>query len=163
MKCTPKISNEAAQLLQNYYIKDRRDVKNNKTSSKKKNSIPVTVRQLEAIIRLSEAIAKMGLCTVVTQNHVIEAHRLFQVSTLSTAQSGSQYSIPTELIPQIKKIEEALKRRFPIGQKVAYSKVMEMMNSFNSNSKAIDFAILNLVKSDEFEYSEQRKMIIRKK
>ena len=45
----------------------------------KKQHIPITVRQLEAVIRLSESIAKMSLNDVVNIHHVTEAHRLFQV------------------------------------------------------------------------------------
>ena len=56
MNCTPKLSEESAKVLQNYYIEDRKKYNENKI--KKGNDIPVTVRQLEAIIRLSEAIAK---------------------------------------------------------------------------------------------------------
>ena len=41
--------------------------------------IPITVRQLEAIIRISEALAKMTLSNTVNVEHVREAHRLFQV------------------------------------------------------------------------------------
>jgi len=35
------------------------------------------VRQLEAIIRLSEAVAKMSLSEKVEEKHIEEAHRLF--------------------------------------------------------------------------------------
>ena len=43
------------------------------------SGIPITVRQLEAIIRISEALAKMTLSNVVKPDHVNEAHRLFKV------------------------------------------------------------------------------------
>lgn len=55
----------------------------------KKNSIPITVRQLEAVIRISESLAKMQLEPFATETHVDEALRLFQVSTLDAAMSGS--------------------------------------------------------------------------
>ena len=42
-----------------------------------KNTIPITVRQLEAVIRLSESIAKMKLQSDVTADDIGEAHRLF--------------------------------------------------------------------------------------
>jgi len=54
-----------------------------------KNTIPITVRQLEAVIRMSEALAKMQLQPFATESHVEEALRLFQVSTLDAAMSGS--------------------------------------------------------------------------
>lgn len=74
----------------------------------KKTSIPITVRsvlklmklthsldnfspcrQLEAIIRISESLAKMSLLPFALESHVDEALRLFQVSTMDAALSGS--------------------------------------------------------------------------
>lgn len=46
-------------------------------------------RQLEAIIRMSESLAKMRLAPFATESDVDEALRLFQVSTLDAAMSGS--------------------------------------------------------------------------
>ena len=56
-------------MLQNLYVTDRADSKDQRIG-KKTNGIPITVRQLEAIIRLSEAIAKIHLDTVVIAKHV---------------------------------------------------------------------------------------------
>lgn len=55
----------------------------------KRLSIPITVRQLEAVIRISEALAKMKFEPFATESHVNEALRLFQVSTLDAAMTGS--------------------------------------------------------------------------
>ena len=55
----------------------------------KRIAIPITVRQLEAIIRISEALAKMELQPFAVDRHVEESLRLFQVSTLDAAMSGS--------------------------------------------------------------------------
>ena len=46
-------------------------------------------RQLEAIIRISESLAKMKLKPFATETDVDEALRLFQVSTLDAALSGN--------------------------------------------------------------------------
>ena len=46
-------------------------------------------RQLEAIIRISESLAKMRLQAFATEADVEEALRLFQVSTLNAAMTGS--------------------------------------------------------------------------
>ena len=46
-------------------------------------------RQLEAIIRISESLAKMKLKPFATEADVDEALRLFQVSTLDAAMSGN--------------------------------------------------------------------------
>jgi DNA replication licensing factor MCM5 len=68
--------------LQSVYISDRQKSKDNKALTH--NTIPITVRQLEAVIRLSEALAKMKLKNEVTGDEVDEAHYLFQVSTMKT-------------------------------------------------------------------------------
>lgn len=51
-------------------------------------AIPVTVRQLEAVIRISEAIARMALQPVATQEHVAKAIQLFNFSTMEAVKSG---------------------------------------------------------------------------
>jgi len=164
MKCTPKLSQEAGELLKNFYIADRKTVNENK-KQKRKNTIPVTVRQLEAIIRLSEAIAKMSLSTIVTETHVKESHRLFQISTMSTASMGFNmtYDIPSDMAPMIVKIEEAIRRRLAIDSKISYSKLVEeMVVRFNSQ-KAIEYGIINMIKRDELVHLESRKILQRKK
>lgn len=45
-------------------------------------------RQLEAIIRIAESLAKMSLAPFALESHIDEALRLFQVSTLDAALSG---------------------------------------------------------------------------
>lgn len=42
--------------------------------------IPITVRQLEAIVRISEALAKQELSPTANKGHVQEAIRLFNVT-----------------------------------------------------------------------------------
>jgi DNA replication licensing factor MCM5 len=46
------------------------------------------VSQLEAIIRITESLAKFSLSSVATEHHVDEAIRLFRVSTFNATQSG---------------------------------------------------------------------------
>ena len=55
----------------------------------RRTAIPITVRQLEAIIRIAEALAKVSLSPFALASHVDEALRLFRVSTLDAAMSGS--------------------------------------------------------------------------
>ena len=111
------------------YVADRMNSKDQKIS-KKSTGIPITVRQLEAIIRLSEAIARIHLQVQVKVQHVEEAHRIFKVSTLNAASSGmSAKSIdsPVELMPMIRNVEEAIKRRVAIGTKISYPKLHQEM------------------------------------
>lgn len=163
MKSTPRLSPEAGELLKNFYVQDRKTVNENK-KQKKKNTIPVTVRQLEAIIRLSEAIAKMSLSNIVTEANVKEAHRLFQISTLKAASSGQTLSeISSDMAPIVIKVEEAIRRRLAIGSKVGYQKLVEeLILRFNSE-RPIEYAIITMIRRDELKYLEARKIIQRMK
>ncbi len=53
------------------------------------SAIPITVRQLEAIVRIAESLAKITLSNIATEQHVNEAIRLFKVSTFEAATSGA--------------------------------------------------------------------------
>ena len=163
MNCSPKLTEESVKVLQNYYIEDRKKYNENKT--KKGNYIPVTVRLLEAIIRLSEAIAKMSLINVVTRKDVDEAHRLFQISTMSVASSRTNrvLDISGEKMKDAIKIEEAIKRRLSIGQRIQYSKLVEELVTRFTTKKFVDCAIINLTKSYVLKFFDEKKILIRKK
>ena len=45
-------------------------------------------RQLEAITRIAESLAKLSLSPVATESHVEEAFRLFEVSTMKAVVMG---------------------------------------------------------------------------
>lgn len=164
MKVQPKLSEEACHRLQNLYVTDRAQSKDQRVN-KKTNGIPITVRQLEAIIRISEAIAKIHLEPMVTIRHVTEAHRLFQISTLNAAQSGmsssQQGETPYELKELTSKIEEAIKRRVAIGTKISYSKLQQEMSMRFDNQRAIDYAIIAMVRKGDFQHQEGRKILCR--
>ena len=60
-KISPRLSPIAADRLQAIYVEDREKAAKQRTLKQLKNSIPITVRQLEAIIRISESMARMKL------------------------------------------------------------------------------------------------------
>ncbi|TNJ26469.1 DNA replication licensing factor MCM5 [Giardia muris] len=80
--CFPRITQDAIAFLQAQYIQLRRDAA--KTSSQ----IPITVRQLEALVRISEALAKMRLQNQVAIEDVRRAFALFQQSTADAQAAG---------------------------------------------------------------------------
>ncbi|CAJ0759654.1 21439_t:CDS:2, partial [Entrophospora sp. SA101] len=88
LKCAPRLSDEAIEKLSNYFVTIRDDVKRLEQDSKTRSSIPITVRQLEAIIRISESLAKVTLSPCVSEEHVDEAMRLFKSSTVNALQVG---------------------------------------------------------------------------
>lgn len=92
----PVISQEAAQELVDNYVAMRalgQDVRAAETR------ITATTRQLESMIRLSEAHAKMRLSTTVTKDDVREAYRLIQ-SALKASATDSQGRIDMSLLTE---------------------------------------------------------------
>jgi len=53
LNCGPRLNGEAAKKLQNQYVLMRQSVAELERSSGKKGAVPITVRQLEAVIRIA--------------------------------------------------------------------------------------------------------------
>ncbi|KAM3285573.1 DNA replication licensing factor MCM6 [Capsicum chacoense] len=79
----PKLSAEARELLVDSYVALRRD----DTAPGSRVAYRMTVRQLEALIRLSEAIARSHLDIQVQPRHVQIARRLLKTSIISVESS----------------------------------------------------------------------------
>lgn len=95
-KIQPTISQEAAQELVDCYVAMRSLGQDVRAADKR---ITATTRQLESMIRLSEAHAKMRLAEVVTRDDVREANRLIQ-SALKTAATDAQGRIDMSLLTE---------------------------------------------------------------
>merc|ERR550532_2375262 len=89
-RCAPRITPEASEVLKNHYVTIRQAMKQEKAT------IPITVRQLEAIVRISESLAKMELREDVDVGHVEEAVRLFMRSTMDSSNKSRDEMTPEE-------------------------------------------------------------------
>ncbi|MCJ1324389.1 minichromosome maintenance protein 5 [Thelotrema lepadinum] len=121
-RCAPSLSPPAAEKLSSHFVSIRRQLHTHELSTSTRSSIPITVRQLEAIIRIAESLAKISLSPVATEAHVDEAIRLFLASTMdAVAQDGAAASGEgggmggKEMMLEVGKVEEELRRRLPIG------------------------------------------------
>ncbi|KAL9249939.1 DNA replication licensing factor MCM5-like protein [Drosera capensis] len=92
-ECYPRLSEAASKKLQTEYVNIRQNMRQQANETGAPAAISITVRQLEAVIRLSEALAKMRLSHAATNEHVKEAIRLFTVSTMDAARSGVNQQI----------------------------------------------------------------------
>lgn len=159
-KCAPRLSPEAAQALSSAFVEIRETVKQQEQDANERSSIPITIRQLEAIIRISESLAKLRLSPQVTKDHVQEALRLFQCSTMAAVESGA--GTRKELVHDVNKIEEELKRRLPIGWSTSYQRLLnEFVNSGRYPQNALDRALLMLERRETVQFRHQRKQIFR--
>lgn len=121
-RCAPRLSAEAAEKLSSHFVSIRRQVALAEQTANQRSSIPITVRQLESLVRITEALAKLTLAPIATEEHVDEAIRLFLGSTMDAvlSQGGEQgmgggVAGNRELMDEISKIEEEVRRRLPVG------------------------------------------------
>ncbi|MBI4173442.1 MAG: minichromosome maintenance protein MCM [Candidatus Aenigmarchaeota archaeon] len=73
-KCKPVMSKETGDMIKRFYVEMRRK------AQKEGGPIPITLRQFEALLRLSEASAKMQLSDVVRKEDAKRAIRLMKYS-----------------------------------------------------------------------------------
>ncbi|GAM19949.1 hypothetical protein SAMD00019534_031240, partial [Acytostelium subglobosum LB1] len=161
-RCSPRLSDDAIEALKNHYVSVRATVRMQQDEGQAA-AIPITIRQLEAIVRISESLAKMSLSNNATITHVMEAIRLFTISTFDaiTTNNAVGETLTPQILQEVLEAETLIKRRLPIGSKSSTKKIVsELSGKVSSFSirKALDI----LVKRDEFEYRFQGKIIQRK-
>lgn len=122
-RCAPRLSPEAAEKLSSHFVSIRRQVALAEHDANQRSSIPITVRQLESLVRITESLAKIELQPIATEKHVDEAIRLFLGSTMDAVMSSSGGTDTgagglhgsREGLEEVGKVEEELRRRLPVG------------------------------------------------
>uniref|UniRef100_A0A665UNN9 DNA replication licensing factor MCM5 n=1 Tax=Echeneis naucrates TaxID=173247 RepID=A0A665UNN9_ECHNA len=166
-KCGPRLSAAAAEKLKNRYVVMRSGARDHERESDKRPSIPITVRQLEAVVRIAESLAKMKLQAVAGEEEVDEALRLFQVSTLDAALSGSLSGVEgftsQEDQEMISRIEKQLKKRFAIGSQVSEHSIVQDFTKQKYPEHAIYKVLHLMLRRGELQHRMQRKVLYRVK
>lgn len=117
-------------------------------SANARSSIPITVRQLEAITRITESLAKISLSPIATEVHVDEAIRLFLASTMDAVTQGDGQG-SKELMEEVGKVEEELRRRLPIGWSTSLATLRrEFVEGRGYSEQALNRAIIVLQRRD---------------
>jgi DNA replication licensing factor MCM5 len=136
-RCAPRLSEEAGEVLTSSYVKIRDDVRrasiqaSGVSGEDTQATIPITVRQLEALVRLSESLAKMRLDSDVQAEDVTEALRLFKNSTMAANQADQQRtdssfaSVAAPNRAEMERTEAFLRSRLTIGSMVNKQKLVE--------------------------------------
>lgn len=128
-KFNPKLTEEAMEEIKNFYISLRNQSVRTESDIK---PIPITARQLEAIIRLSEACARMKLNSKVTREDTKKAIELlqfslrqvgydeetktFDIDRITTGLSTSKRSKIIALRETISKLEARMGKLIPIEE-----------------------------------------------
>lgn len=163
--CGPRLTENAAEKLMNRYVLMRGGTREAENQSDKRLAIPITVRQLEAVIRISESMAKMRLEPFGLESDVDEALRLFGVSTLNAAMSGSlagAEGFTTEDDREmLSRIEKQLRRRFPVGSQVMENSIVQDFVKQKYPERAVYKVLHFMVRRGELQHRLQRKMLYR--
>ncbi|KAJ1656983.1 minichromosome maintenance protein 5 [Dispira simplex] len=156
-KCAPRLSAEAAEKLSSHFVQLRSHIHSMERDNNERSSIPITVRQLEAIIRISESLAKVTLTPVATDVHVEEALRLFRASTVDAVQTGQVEGITrADLLVEVQQIEKTIRRRLVLGSTVSTRALKEQFLREGFSDHAFDRALNILVRQDTLSFSNQR-------
>lgn len=160
-RCAPRLSPEAAEKLSSHFVQIRRQVHQNEVERNARSSIPITVRQLEAIIRITESLAKLTLSPVATTDHVDEAIRLFLASTMDAVNQGQNQG-SKELNEEVSKLEEELRRRLPIGWSTSLATLRrEFVEGKGYSETSLNRALLVLQRRDTIAIRSQGSQIYR--
>lgn len=164
--CSPRLSDGAARLLASEYVDLRAEAKRAAVAgSEDIPAIPITVRQLEAMVRISESLAKMQLQTTATEVHVRQALELFRTSTMDAVRSGlMDVAVFTdEQRTEIHRVEEQIRRRVAIGAFVSERKLVDELVRVGFSDSLVRKAMLFLQANGDFEYRRERRLVHRVK
>lgn len=140
-KFKPIINKEAGDLLVQYYCRLRlRD-----TTATGKSTWRITVRQLESMVRLSEAMARMEISDEVQPKHVREAYRLLNKSIIRVEQPDINLGEDPENEPIE---EEPMEQETPQSAETTTAAKKKMMLSFEEY-KAISNMIVVQMRKEE--------------
>ena len=154
-RCAPRLTREAATKLGSVYVNMRSE------QSSTKGRVYITIRQLESIIRFSEALAKLQLKAFATEDHVNEAIRLFKISTLTAmTHLQSATTTMTETDREIADLlESQLMKRLSVGSSVTEANIMQEFKMYPV--KVIAGVVASLLRRRILRHERQRKFLYR--
>ncbi|EPR56660.1 putative DNA replication licensing factor MCM5 [Toxoplasma gondii TgCatPRC2] len=153
----PLLGADARDALKNFYVQTRQDVRDDKRSKTRK--IPITLRQLESLVRISESFAKMELSPVASSKHVQMAIELFSVSTAETARHSLVFEglSPAEQ-KLIKQAEEAVLGRLQKGQRAQRKNLLRDLQMQGFDKNVLNRAVAILVRRGDLQERGDRSL-----
>eukprot|EP00316_Scyphosphaera_apsteinii_P011470 CAMPEP_0119297896 /NCGR_PEP_ID=MMETSP1333-20130426/83_1 /TAXON_ID=418940 /ORGANISM="Scyphosphaera apsteinii, Strain RCC1455" /LENGTH=727 /DNA_ID=CAMNT_0007298855 /DNA_START=34 /DNA_END=2217 /DNA_ORIENTATION=+ len=162
--CSPRLAEAAATVLSNFYVQVRQDLSKadaeSEANGKAPRAVPITVRQLEAIVRISESIAKMRLSDEATEDDVNQAIELFRVSTLQAAKQGD-IELEGGSGQGERTAMDQIKKRVRIGESVSTSKLVHDVIGRGLEEVHVRRAINMMCAKGEFTQTSQGKRLKR--
>ncbi|KAG9062821.1 minichromosome maintenance protein 5 [Linnemannia hyalina] len=164
LKSAPRLTKEAAEKLSSHFVGIRSTVGHMQDMEGVRTSIPITIRQLEAIIRISESLAKITLSPRANEQHVDEAIRLFKFSTMDAVNAGTMDGKTRQQgAEEVRHVEEAIRRRVAIGSQIPTAVLVRELESQGYNSRNVERAIFMLERQEVLQYTNMRKSVRRQR
>lgn len=151
----PKLSDEAIDEIKRYYLKMR----SSSTEEGEIKAIPISARQLEALVRMSEASARLRLSNEVTRAHAVKAVELMHyclaqvgldpetgvidIDRISTGIPASERSHISSIKEIISELEKKLGKTIPIED------IIEMSRQKGIEEEVIDDTIQKLKRAGD--------------
>lgn len=156
------MTSETAEMLSAAYVEMRSEL----AALQMNNApvIPITVRQLEALVRVSEAQARMALRDEVIPDDVNEALRLFRRSTLAAARSGflgENAVMDRQTLFEITAAEREVRGRIPLGMSLAVATVQRDLQALGLSAGSIARALVSLESRGEIETRRRGRVVLR--
>ena len=163
-KVHPRLDDDAAARLRDKYVQIREAAKQAQMDHGVA-PVPITVRQLEAIVRVTEAHARMRLANTATEADVEQAVRLFEVSTEDAAKAGldRDFNPTEEQMKELSAVEEQIRRNIGMGQRISMKALLTNMDHVGFGAGAVRRAVMAMSKREEIDFRNERKAIIRLK
>ncbi|CAL5225636.1 g8492 [Coccomyxa viridis] len=163
-RVAPRLSEPAADSLISQYVELREQAR---AAARENESdtpvVPITVRQLEAVVRISESYARMQLQPTVTEAHVRRALDLFTVSTMDAVKSGVTEAVAftEEQRAELHAVEAQIRRRIAIGSTVSERKLKDELVRVGMSEMLIGRCLHYLQQQGDVELVRGRRMIHR--
>lgn len=172
-RCKPVLTEAAGKVLTSSYVKIRDDVRqrsvpvSQQTAENTQSPIPITVRQLEALVRVSESLAKARLDSKVKVDDANEALRLFRVSTM-TANSADQNLSDLSLLvatngEDVRSVQQLVTSRLAVGKMVNKQNLVEEASALGYNASIVVRVLTAMVMRGEVVETNQGRLIKRVK
>lgn len=155
----PELNSISKEKIKNFYLQMRSVKSAEGQNLKVKNSIPITVRQLEAIIRMSEAFARMSLSAIVLEKHVDLAIEVFNASTMTAVNDGHYLDgmVRTDVMYRVRNCADKIMKFLNVGS----AKTVSSLEEYAESKEVLGQAINYLSRKNKLLVRDQGRVVIR--
>lgn len=162
LKCAPRLSAEALERLSSHFVQIRHQLQVSELEQNERLLIPITVRQLEAIIRITELLAKLTLSPVATEEHVEEAIRLFTASTMNAVEQGVGLGTSGKDNAEIRRAQDEICKRLPMGWSTNIATLRrDLVDRGLISNEALNRALYVMERYEQIKFRHQGQNVLR--